>query len=75
MENTCMLLTEQDAMWSEMLLDILKQNKIPCISVPVRGAGLTISTGMQERFKLFVPESKSAVAKKLLQELFAESTE
>ena len=70
MYDAYVLLTEQDAIWSEILPDILKQDGISCIAVPVRGAGLTLSTGMQERFEFFVPESNFEEARKLLQKFF-----
>lgn len=66
------LLTEKEAMWSEMLMEVLRDNNIPCISQPVYGAGLTLKAGMQECFKVYVASEKLNEAEDLLQVLFSE---
>ena len=66
------LLTEKEAMWSEMLMEVLRDNNIPCISQPVYGAGFATKAGMQEHLKVYVPSEKLNEAKDLLQVLFSE---
>lgn len=64
-------LTEKEAMWAEMLMEVLKDNDIPCASVPVYGAGLVLKTGARERLKVFVLAEKKPQAQELLNELFS----
>ena len=63
-------LTEKESMWAKMLEEVLKDNDIPCVAVPVLGAGFTLKTGMQERLKIFVPSENKARAEELMNELF-----
>ena len=64
------LLVEKESMWARMLEEVLKDNSIPCVTVPVLGAGLTLKTGMQERLKVYVPSDCKAQAEELMNELF-----
>jgi len=64
------LLTEKEYMWAKMLEEVLKDNNIPCVVVPVLGAGFTLKTGMQERLKVYVPSENKARAEELMNELF-----
>jgi len=64
------LLAEKEAMWAEMLGQVLKDHNIKYVAVPVYGAGLTLKAGVQERFKIFVPLESKAEAEELLNELF-----
>ena len=64
------LLTEKEYMCAKMLEEVLKDNDIPCVAVPVLGAGFTLKTGMQERLKIFVPSESKARAEELMKELF-----
>lgn len=66
-------LAEKEAMWAEMLMQALKDNGIPCTSLPVHGAGLVMRTGMVERLKIFVPTEKKPQAEEILEELFSNS--
>jgi hypothetical protein len=74
MEHNFHLLTEKEEMWAKMLMQVLSDNGIPCISQPVFGAGLVVRSGMQERLKVFVPSEKLQHASELLQELFSGET-
>ncbi len=67
------LLVEKEAMWAEMLLQVLKDNNVPCTALPVYGAGLVMKTGIQERLKIFVPSESKSQAEELLNELFSNS--
>ena len=69
------LLTEKDEMWAKMLMEVLKDNNIPCTALPVNGAGLSINAGIPEHLKIYVPEENMAQAQELLQELFTEEDE
>ena len=64
------LLIEKEAMWAGMLQEVLKDNDIPCVAVPVYGAGMTLKTGMQERLRILVPAEQKTKAEELLSELF-----
>ena len=70
--NDYKLLVEKESMWAEMLIQVLKDNDIPCTSLPVHGAGLVMKAGVQERLKIYVPADKMEQAKDLLNELFSE---
>ena len=70
MNNDFVLLVEKEAMWAEMLQEVLKDNDVPCVAIPVFGAGLTLKTGMQERMRVLVPPEKKQKAEELLHELF-----
>ena len=63
-------LMEKEAMWAEMLEQVLKDHNIPYVAIPVYGAGLTLKTGVQERFKIFVQRNTKAKAEALMIELF-----
>ena len=58
-------------MWAKMLIEVLKDNNIPCTSLPVHGAALSIKTGMRERLKIYVPYKNLGKATELLNELFS----
>lgn len=77
MNDNYTLLTEKDAMWAEMLLQVLRDHDIPCAGVPVYGAGLTIKTGAWERLRVFVAKENESAAKELMNVLFspADSTD
>ena len=65
------LLVEKEAMWAEMLEQVLQDNGVNCVAVPVYGAGMVLRGGVQERYKLYVPKEKVAEATELLNELFS----
>jgi len=71
MDNGYELLTEKEEMWARMLMEALEDNGVPCVAVPVLGAGLVVYTGARERLKVYVPGEKLEQAKALLEELFA----
>ena len=71
MNGEYVLLIEKEEMWARMLIEILEDNHIPCASLPVHGAGLSIKTGMQERLKVYVPEECFCQATELLEALFS----
>ena len=72
MNNDYELLVEKEAMWAQMLMEVLKDNDIPCAALPVYGAGLVVKTGVQERMKVFVPSENLQKATELLHALFSE---
>ena len=69
------LLTEKEEMWARMLLEVLEDNDIPCVALPVYGAGFAMRTGMQERWNVLVPAENLTRAEELLQELFSAEDE
>ncbi len=66
------LLAEKEAMWAGMLEQVLRDNHIECVAVPVYGAGLALKAGVQERLKIYVPAESKPRAEELLNELFPE---
>ena len=71
MGNKYELLTEKEAMWARMLIQVLEDNEIPCTGIPVYGAGLVMRAGVQECLRVYVPADRMAQAKELLDELFS----
>ena len=72
MNNGYAFLVEKEAMWAQMLQQVLEDHSIPCVAVPVYGAGLALKAGMMERFRVFVPAESRAQAEELVHELFPE---
>ena len=71
MKEGYVLLVEKEEMWAKMLMQVLKDNNVPCAAVPVFGAGLSIKAGMQERLRVYVPSENLLLAKELVEELFS----
>ena len=71
MTDEYVLLTEKEAMWAGMLQEVLKDNNIPCVAIPVYGAGLTLRAGVQERLQICVPAKDKPRAEELMNELFS----
>ena len=71
MNEGYVLLVEKEAMWAKMLAQVLKDNDIPCTTLPVYGAGVVMKTGKLECLKVYVPSDKLDQAKELLDELFS----
>ena len=71
MKEGYVLLTEKEEMWAKMLMEVLRDNGIPCASLPVHGAGLVMRTMAQERLKIFVPSGELGRASELEAALFS----
>ena len=71
MSSEYVLLTEKEEMWARMLMEVLEDNNIPCIAVPVYGAGFAAKTGQQDVLKIYVPFANLPLASQYLEELFA----
>lgn len=71
MDNEFEFLIEKDAMFAQMLMQVLENNGIPCAAQPVYGAGFTMRTGVQERLRIFVPAGAMEQAKDLADILFS----
>ena len=65
------LLTEKEEMWAKMLMQVLEDNGIPCVALPVYGVGLSLKTGKRERLRIFVTSENLPQARELEQELFS----
>lgn len=72
MNSDFVFLCEQEKMWAEMLMQVLTDQKIPCLSFPVYGVGLIMRTGMRERLKIYVPKEKKIQADMMVEELFSQ---
>ena len=70
MKNGYTLLTEKEEMWARVLVEVLEDHDIPCVLVPVHGAGFALKTGLQDSVRIFVSEDKLSRAQDLAQELF-----
>lgn len=66
-------LAEKEAMWAEMLQQVLKDNSVDCVSIPVYGAGMALRGGVTERYKIYVPKEQLSQACELLDELFSDN--
>lgn len=66
-------LAEKEAMWAEMLQQVLKDNGVDCVSIPVYGAGMALRGGVTERYKIYVPKEQLSRACELLDELFSDN--
>lgn len=73
MNESYEFLAEKDLMWAEMLEQVLKDNGVDCVSVPVYGAGMALRGGVMERHKVYVPKERLAEAQELLDALFTEN--
>ena len=71
MNSNFAFLIEKEAMWAEMLMQVLENNGIPCTAQPVYGAGFTMRTGVQERLRLYVPAEAMPQATDLMHILFS----
>ena len=71
MNNDYVLLTEKEAMWAKMLREVLEDNGVPCVAIPVYGAGLTLGAGVPERLQICVPAGDKPRAEELMDELFS----
>ena len=67
-------LIEKEEMWALMLMQVLKDNGIPCAALPVYGAGFAMRTGMQEWLRVFVPARYLQDASELADALFSEQS-
>ena len=65
------LLVEKEEMWAKMLLQVLKDNNVPCAAIPVYGAGFSLKTGTKERLKIYVPAEHLPQATELVEALFS----
>ena len=73
MNNDYQLLTEKEDIWAGMLEQVLKDNGVDCVSIPMLGAAVTLKAGARERYQIFVPKHKLQEAEELLNELFSDA--
>ena len=73
MNESYEFLAEKELMWAEMLEQVLKDNGVDCVSVPVYGAGMALRGGVMERHKVYVPKERLSEAQELLDALFTEN--
>ena len=71
MNEGFVLLGEMDEVWAKMLMEVLKDNDIPCTYKPVFGFALSVKTGGTDVWKLYVPSEYEARARELSEELFS----
>lgn len=65
------LLLEKEAMWADMLREVLQDQGIPCVHKPLLGAAMAMSLGgALERYQLYVPYENLLEAKIIAEQLF-----
>ena len=69
MDNGYKFLIEKEEMWAKMLMEVLRDNDIPCVARPIYGAGLVIRTGICERLMVYVPDECFEMARELADEI------
>jgi hypothetical protein len=74
MEHGYEFLVEKEEMWAKMLVEVLEDNRIPCITMPVYGVGFVIKTGKQECLRIYVPTQHLQEATDLYNMLFSEES-
>ena len=74
MSDEYVFLIEKEEMWARMLLEVLEDNHVPCVSLPVYGVAVALKTGKQERLKVYVPASYVQQATELVEALFSEES-
>ena len=53
MDEEYELLTEKEKIWAEMYIQILEQNQIRYMVIPVNGIGLSMKTGSQDFLRIY----------------------
>ena len=71
MSEQFVLLEAMDEIWAKMLMEVLKDNHIPCTAKPVFGFALTAKTGGSDLWKIYVPAEDVERGKELVGELFS----
>lgn len=66
-------LVEKEAIWADMLMQILKENNIFCKASPVYGAGMVMAAGVKERLRIYVPAESKQQAQELMEAFFPEN--
>lgn len=73
-EDECFLV-EKEAIWGDMLRDVLTQNGIPCLSKGNLGAALAMSVGRYgESYRFYVPYAVYPAALDIVEALFSDAT-
>lgn len=70
MDEEYELLTEKEKIWVEMYIQILEQNQIRYMVIPVNGIGLSMKTGSQDFLRIYVASSEKKKAENLIKETF-----
>lgn len=73
MDEEYELLTEKEKIWAEMYIQLLKQNGIRYMVIPVNGIGLSMKIGSQDFFKIYVASSEKKKAEDLIKETFKQN--
>lgn len=73
MDEEYELLIEKEEIWANMYVQLLEQNGIKCKVVPVNGIGLSMKTGVQDFFKIYVLSSNKEKAKHIIKKNFKEN--
>lgn len=68
MDGEYELLIEKEKIWAEMYIQLLEQNGIRCMAMPVNGIGLSMKTGCQDFLRIYVASSEKKKAENLIKE-------
>lgn len=75
-EDDFCFLTEREAMWGEMLADVLRQDEIPFVYEKALGAGLALKTGpARERYRFYIPYERLNEGTEVVRALFESEKE
>ena len=75
MKSSFSFLVEKEEMWAKMLVEVLKDNGIPCVAESVYGSGLVFKTGLKDIWQVLVPDEYLQEASELVEALFSEATD
>lgn len=70
MDEEYELLIEKEEIWTKMYVQLLEQNGIKCMLIPVNGMGLSMKTGIQDFLRIYVLSSDIEKAKHIMKESF-----
>lgn len=73
MDEKYELLIEKEKIWAEMYIQLLEQNGIKYMVMPVNGIGLSMKTGCQDFLRIYVASSEKNKAEDLIKEIFKKS--
>ena len=66
-------LVEKEEMWTKMLQELLQNNRVPTVLIPMLGAVISLKSGRAELYQIFVSYAHLKQAADLLQMAFEDS--
>ncbi len=75
MHTDLVFLTELNAMWADMLMQILQDNGISATDSPVQGTRPAIYSGQPKGVKIFVPADMKSQAEEIVKAYLGEQNQ